>query len=58
MLTTHTNIHTYIYMDDRGLPYLSYKLTTEPKGSGELKIRVSWNPCMKFQNPACMVHKM
>ena len=25
--------HTYIHTDDRGL---SYKLTTEPKGSGEL----------------------
>ena len=31
MLTTHT--HTYTHT-----AYLSYKLTTEPKGSGELKI--------------------
>ena len=29
-----TYIHTYIHTDDRA--YLSYKLTTEPKGTGEL----------------------
>ena len=28
---------TYIHTDDRGLNNLSYKLTTETKGSGELK---------------------
>ena len=35
---THTHIHTYIYTyitDDSA--YLYYKLTNEPKGSGELK---------------------
>ena len=33
----HTYIYTYIHTDDRGLP-ISYKLTTEPKGSGEFNI--------------------
>ena len=32
---THTHIHTYIRTTEA---YLSYKLTTEPKGSGELNI--------------------
>ena len=37
-------------------PWLYYNLTNEPKGSGELKIRVSYfsmrNPYMKFQKPS------
>ena len=47
MLTTHT--HTYIRTTEA---YLSYKLTTEPKGSGELK-KQSKLPFKQHHGPSC-----